>query len=286
MSNPYLKFVLDYAKSLEQGAEFPLGGFAPPPRPARSSKAPKALIFSPHPDDECIMGGLPLRLLRELKWSITNVAVTLGSRQDRQLARLEELRQACGYLGFGLVQTSPRGLEQVNRKGREADPARWKASVAILADILQAQKPQVLFMPHEGDWNSTHIGTHLLVREAMESLGTGFRCRVVLTEYWAAMPQPNVMIESSVADVADLVTALSFHAGEVRRNPYHLRLPAWLMDNVRRGGELVGGQGGQPPTFPFATLYQVLNWSHGAFEPILSKGALISANDSLENLFG
>jgi LmbE family N-acetylglucosaminyl deacetylase len=37
------------------------------------------LIFSPHPDDECIIGGLALRLLREAKWNVINVAVTLGS---------------------------------------------------------------------------------------------------------------------------------------------------------------------------------------------------------------
>jgi len=30
-------------------------------------------------------------------------------------------------------------------------------------------------------------------------------------------------------------------AGEVRRNPYHARLPAWMMDNVRRGAELWAG---------------------------------------------
>ena len=52
------------------------------------------------------------------------------------------------------------------------------------------------------------------------------------------------MVESSAADVADLMAALSLHVGEVARNPYHLRLPAWMIDNVRRGAELVGGQGG------------------------------------------
>jgi len=32
----------------------------------------------------------------------------------------------------------------------------------------------------------------------------------------------------------------------VRRNPYHARLPAWMMDNVRRGAELAGGQRAAP----------------------------------------
>ena len=57
------------------------------------------------------------------------------------------------------------------------------------------------------------------------------------------------------------MTALSFHVGEVKRNPYHLLLPAWMQDNVRRGGELVGGQGGAAPDFSFCTLYRYRHWT-------------------------
>ena len=58
------------------------------------------------------------------------------------------------------------------------------------------------------------------------------------------MATPNLMVESSPEDLADMMAALSFHVGEVQRNPYHLLVPAWMQDNVRRGGEVVGGQGG------------------------------------------
>jgi len=56
----------------------------------------------------------------------------------------------------------------------------------------------------------------------------------------------------------------------VRRNPYHLRMPAWLQDNVRRGAELVGGQGGAAPDFLFATLYRVRQWKQGRVEDVYS----------------
>ena len=72
------------------------------------------------------------------------------------------------------------------------------------------------------------------------------------------------MVESSIAEVADLVAAIAFHVGEVQRNPYHLTLPAWMQDNVRRGGEIVGGQGGAVPDYRFGTLYRVGLWSQGA----------------------
>lgn len=40
------------------------------------------------------------------------------------------------------------------------------------------------------------------------------------------------------------------HAGEVKRNPYHLRLPAWMMDNVRRGSEVIAGPGSEASHTP------------------------------------
>ena len=36
-----------------------------------------------------------------------------------------------------------------------------------------------------------------------------------------------------------------------------------MMDNVRRGAELVGGQGGAAPDFAFAALYRLRKWSQG-----------------------
>ncbi|MBV9490836.1 MAG: PIG-L family deacetylase, partial [Verrucomicrobia bacterium] len=87
------------------------------------------------------------------------------------------------------------------------------------------------------------------------------------------------------AEVADLVAALALHAGEVARNPYHLRLPAWMIDNVRRGAELVGGQGGAAPRFTFATLYRLRRWVHGRLEEALERGRMLSSQDDLSALF-
>ena len=77
------------------------------------------------------------------------------------------------------------------------------------------------------------------------------------------------------AMVAELTAATSLHVGEVARNPYHLRLPAWMQDYVRRGGELVGGQGGAAPDFSFATLYRLRKWQGGEFINCLEGGKSI-----------
>jgi LmbE family N-acetylglucosaminyl deacetylase len=283
-NNPYQALVDGFARLLTEGEALSSVGLIPPERPSVAANISTALIFAPHPDDEVIIGGLPLRLLREQKLNVTNVAVTLGSRAERQAARWQELKNCCKYIGFGLLAAGGSGLQGINPVAREQQPQRWAAAVETIADILAVQQPSIVFLPHADDWNITHIGTHYLVLEAL-SRCPGLACQVVETEFWGAMDAPNLMIESSAADVADLVAALSLHAGEVARNAYHLRLPAWMMDNVRRGAELVGGQGSAAPQFAFATLYRLRRWADGRLQELLERGQLLSSKDDLSNLF-
>jgi N-acetylglucosamine malate deacetylase 1 len=275
---PYHHFVAELARLVREGRQFPLGGFPSPSRPAIAADAPRALIFSPHPDDECIIGGLALRLRREAGLRVVNVAVTQGSNKARQAARWDELTAACGYLGFDLVATAPGGLERVNVTTRDADPAHWSASVEVIARLLAEQRPAVIFFPHATDWNSSHVGTHHLLVDALSRQAPAFTCRVVETEFWGAMATPNLMVESSIDDVAEMMAALSFHVGEVQRNPYHLLVPAWMQDNVRRGGELVGGQGGAAPDFSFCTLYRLREWRDGALHGVHEGGRTLPAS--------
>lgn len=239
---PYHDFVARLTQAVHMAKALPLGGFPIPPRPQIAPGAPKALFFSPHPDDECISGGLAVRLLREAKMNVINVAVTQGSKKERQAERYRELQAACDYLGFGLVPTVPDGLEKISPKGRTQDPANWEKAVAVIQGILVDHQPRVILFPHERDWNGTHIGVHYLLVDALKRMPASFECSTVETEFWGAMDDPNLMVEMSENDVADMIAALTFHVGEVNRNPYHLSLPAWMMDNVRRGGELVEGR--------------------------------------------
>ena len=281
--NLYKNLVSEFAATVKKGRSYPLGGFASVAKPT-AADAPKALFFAPHPDDETIQGGLMLRLLREDGWNVINVAVTQGSNKGRQAERLAELKEACGYLGFGLLQTAPNGLEKVTVKTRNSEPALWAEMVGVIAKILQEQKPKAIFFPHEVDWNGTHIGVHFLVMDALRSL-PGFECHLVETEFWGQMTTPNLMVEYSENDVTDLVTATSFHVGEVKRNPYHLLIPAWMQDNVRRGSELVGGQGQAAPDYMFAQLYRLTKWSGGKVVKTHEGGKLLAAGTKAGSLF-
>ncbi len=283
--NPYQEYVNNIANAVKQAKSYPLGGFPPAARPQISPTAPKALFFAPHPDDECIVGGVAVRILREAGMRLINVAVTQGSKKERQAARYVELRHACDYLGFELVPTGPTGLEKVNPKTRQQDPNHWAASVNVILGILKEHQPKVIMFPHDQDWNSTHIGTHHLVMDALRLMPASFSCYTVETEFWGQMDDPNLMVELSAQDLADMITATTFHVGEVERNPYHLSLPAFAMDNVRRGTELVGGQGGAAPEYAFATLYRLRKWANGAMQNVQQGGRQISQSVNIGTLF-
>ena len=85
--NPYLEFVENIQANVESAKGLTVSGISEPVESDR-----KALLFSPHPDDECITGLLPLRLMREAGMQIINVPVTFGSNIERQPGRATELK--------------------------------------------------------------------------------------------------------------------------------------------------------------------------------------------------
>jgi LmbE family N-acetylglucosaminyl deacetylase len=284
--NPYHKLVSDYARLLKKGRTYPLGTFKPAPRPEIPANAPKALFFAPHPDDECIVGAMAVRLMRQGRMNLIDVAVTLGSKKERQQERLRELQNACNYIGFGLVTTAPNGLEKISPKTREQDPAYWAGCVKIIKDIIEKHQPKLVLCPHDRDWNSTHVGTHYLVMDALKQMPASYECYLIETEFWGAMTDPNLMVEMSAEDLADMIVATTFHVGEVNRNPYHLLLPPWMMDNVRRGSEVACGQGGAAPDFTFAVLYRLRKWSKGQATKTFEGGKQVPLSMNVAELFG
>lgn len=284
MTNPYHQFVSSFARLVEDGQSLPLGGITAAPRPQVAANAPKVLFFAPHPDDETIQGGLLLRLLREAKWNVINVSVTLGRIAERKAARLAELKNACNYLGFGLTQLAPNGLDDVTAASRAKDPAAWSKKVATAVEVLKEHRPHVIFFPHELDWNGTHIGVHFLVMDALKAM-PDLKCYLVETEFWGQMQTPNLLVEYTAENVADLIAATSFHVGEVQRNPYHLLLPAWMQDNVRRGSELVGGQGQAAAKFMFAQVYRLKRWNGSQVEDCFTGGRFLPNTAGPASLF-
>lgn len=231
--------------------------------PARDLSRPCAVLLSPHPDDECLTGGLPLRLAREQGWQIINIAMTLGSDEAQRPRRAREASMSCAFLGFDAVLPVEDGFSNLSLAARDEDPASWNTKVLRLAEMLAVLQPQAVFLPHEGDWNATHIGVNALALDALAALPQDFACSVCTTEYWHPHATPNVMVGLDADIVAALLSALACHAGEVARNSYDRRLTGYLSDNVRRGSELLGGKGAAAMAADFAMLYRLGQWRGG-----------------------
>ena len=211
-------------------------------RGIRRGMKKRALILAPHPDDESIIGLLPLRLKEECGVEVWVVPVTLGSQKERRAARAKELRAACTRLDFRLKFP--------------VSPLQGTAQVKDLVGLLKHIRPTVVFLPHAQDGHPTHRETHRLGVAAMDAL-VPLEFPVVETEYWHPLEHPNLMVSAGEEQVGTLCEALSCHKGEVARNDYAARLPAWMIDNVRRGAELLGGAGSAAPEMAYATLYRV-----------------------------
>lgn len=224
-----------------------------------------ALILAPHPDDESIIGLLPLRLRMECGFSVWVVPATLGSQTARQAARKKELTAACAVLGFRLrfLKTDNKALE--------------------LREFLDEIRPSVVFIPHAKDGHPRHRDTHRLGLAAMDSAKQKM-FHVVETEYWHPLERPNVMVAASGIRLKTLRLALACHRGEVARNDYAARLPAWMSDNVRRGAELVRGAGAAAPHMAHATLYRARQRMAGKWRTEFSGGRIIESAHDLEAL--
>ena len=227
-----------------------------------------ALILAPHPDDECITGLLPLRLQEECGYEIRVVPFSLGSRMERRKARAAELRAACKSLGFRLCM----------RMDADAD----RMEIGNLAQLLAEWRPTVVLLPHAQDGHATHRATHIAGVAAMDAVGGDFN--VVETEYWHPLRRPNLMVAATRHYLSRLRRALACHQGEVARNDYAARLPAWMSDNVRRGGELVGGAGAAAPDLAHATLYRARRRAEGRWTLVFKGGWIIDAEEDLAAL--
>ncbi len=104
------------------------------------------------------------------------------------------------------------------------------------------------------------------------------------------MPTPTIRLLLTIPNFDTAGTGkpcpISVEPRSVQKaNFYQFRMPAWLMDNVRRGGELVGGQGAAAPDFFCATLYRLRRWRGGRFEPAYSGGKFLGTTQSPVRLF-
>ena len=207
-------------------------------------KLKRILILAPHPDDECLMAGLAIRAKEEWGTEVYVLPFSFGSKLDRQNERKRELNHALDVLSFTLVDPRAPLFQELN-------------SDLILTE-LQNLKPDALILPHAHDAHPTHVRcSHMGMKAAQEWVNQGKHSLSVFeTEFWMGMEHPNCLVSLSLEHLTQMGEALMEHKGEVSRNPYHLSLPAYAMEQMRRGSEVVIGMGSKPKDQVFAQVYR------------------------------
>ncbi len=217
---------------------------APLVRPEAVSSNPVVLIVAPHPDDESLMGGYALRMVEEWQAKVHVLPYSYGSNLARRPARKIELENSLKILNFENADIRTQG-----------DLSKIDAERVF--EVMSRIKPAIIFSPHAGDVHATHVETHFSVRTAIERYKKQDPRPLVWvqTEYWGALSEPNLLISYSREQVIRMGEALMAHVGENSRNPFHLRYPGWLMDQVRRGSEQVRGADAFSNSCQFGQIY-------------------------------
>ncbi|NDG84161.1 MAG: hypothetical protein EBX52_03875 [Proteobacteria bacterium] len=231
---------MDFGRYVDQLESLYLssGGAAPRPEPLRTvlAEVPKRiLLVPPHPDDECLMAGLALRARNEAGSEVLVLSFGYGSLESRRAERRKEQDEALQTLGFDRVE--PNGCSGAG--------GHHEISHGQILSVLEAANPDAVIIPHGEDFHPTHVRCSKTARAAVfqHVENTGSSLSLYETEYWQPMLNPNLLLPLPASVVKTMGNALQRHAGEVSRNPYHLTLPAWLMDQERRGSERVHGAG-------------------------------------------
>lgn len=255
---------MDFAKLLKTFSSY----FPTSKLTKKSSQPLTVMLLSPHPDDESINGSLALRLALENNWHVVNVAITLGSNKERQSERKIELDKACALLECECLYLSEN----------------WKTKEKELKSLIQKYHPYLIITPHLKDYHPTHIKTGELCKKVLTSL-KNFSTLVAWCEFWGSMKSPNILVEVPIEILELQMKALELHQGEIKRNPYHLRLPAWMMDNVRRGSELIGGKGAEASQIAYGVLYKLQLFDKGKFKSVKLPASTFSYQTDIGQMF-
>ncbi len=145
-------------------------------KPIEANKK-RAIVFSPHQDDETIGCGGMIALKRSQGIPVKVVFLTdgrFGSKPDWVKPenviqyRQEEANNALNTLG---IETSHRQfLGETDGSLAQLSPEKRNLLIAQLIEIIQSFEPQEVYVPHHHDGHPDHEATYSLVRSAIETL--------------------------------------------------------------------------------------------------------------------
>jgi LmbE family N-acetylglucosaminyl deacetylase len=208
------------------------------PGPASAPSAGAAILHvAPHPDDELIGAPATLLALRDAGHPIINLACSLGRRDDQQRRRAE-LTEACRRARFELL--IPERLFPDSGNRAELQEAERELA-ALITSLLASRTCAYVVGPSPHDAHPAHEAVGRAIRDALAQ--TPQPPPWGMWGLWSDLPLPNIYLPFDATVLAEILEALSAHAGELERNDYATLVESRARMNAVLGSERVFGFG-------------------------------------------
>jgi LmbE family N-acetylglucosaminyl deacetylase len=228
---------------------------------ADAGARPVVLHVAPHPDDELIGAPATLMVMRDAGWRVVNLTCSLGAPADRDRRR-RELEDACRRARFE-CEVIANPLDDPLASGDLVE-ARRRLTTEVV-DALERHRPRLVVAPSPHDRHRGHevVGRAVVSACAADAdadadadagadapgQGDGGPAtarapeRLWLWGLWADLPFPTLAVRFDETHMAEILDALSAHAGEMARNDYRRLVRGRAEMNASLGPERVFGFG-------------------------------------------
>jgi LmbE family N-acetylglucosaminyl deacetylase len=156
-----------------------------------------AVVFAPHQDDETLGCGGTIILKRQLGIPVTLVFMTDGSTSHRRFVGEDALREMRNQEALdaaevlGLTRDNVRFLNFPD--GRLADS--HDAAVEKVRAILEAQRPDEVFVPYHADRTPDHEATYRVIVAAIQQLKMPLRILEYPVWIWNQWPWVSLAVK-------------------------------------------------------------------------------------------
>jgi LmbE family N-acetylglucosaminyl deacetylase len=153
------------------------------------------LVIAPHPDDEVIGCGGAIRLRVERDERVSVVFLSSGELGLKTFPRAKawKIREAEAKKAAKIL-----GVERVHFLRQPdwilGDHAR--ATAAALKPLLEQQRPDVIYLPHENDGHPDHKATPGILRAALRRC-RGLNPELLAYEIWTPLAAHDVTLDIS-----------------------------------------------------------------------------------------
>lgn len=165
------------------------------------SEAQKAIVFSPHPDDDVFGMGATMYLMAEHGIDVFSVYVTHGVREgepQRIKTRKQEAKAACR-----VIKSTPIFLDieyslNSNKK---------------IKQVYKEIAPDIVFLVNK-DMHPTHSRIFELILNALKGK------QIILYEVWSPLIEPNIVVHFDEKIMEKKREAMKCHKSEIKRKNF------------------------------------------------------------------